>query len=482
VAPFDFAVVNHEQTERLRREELAKVPAVFRCDPWSGVQAEEKFAAFFNTTRSAFLDAMEVAAKKRVVDEATLDHPSFWRFVDWFQQRHPDFPITTNVAKAWALGREDVEPALRSALREAMRQYIRGDVVPEGADTPEVQVFVTEHAAMPTTLDDLQTQTSARVVPASDAPRLSEARERLKLPEELAEFRPLLARHLRENLIYEEWLTTLKRQRRSAELVAFDQYSPGQVVVFAGQVIDTKAAAALEVLTAAEALREARAVQAEAVPAARREPVADIRFTLEALRNLARQYPSALWLLGALVVMIVWGLSRRGSAVTRRQPITEAYTLITNPARPQAVVPQVEGQVGSDPGSLALHTGSEWQMELRDAERRAEELLSIVRAGLAPHLARELTHKLVQELVTQRATLLRAHQMAEREIVALEARFAKVCGEMQERITAYERRAMELEKELIARAEQTRELMNATILLTEQKLKAKKTEDPFAYN
>jgi hypothetical protein len=474
-------VVNHEQTERLRREEMAKVPAVYRCDRWAGVQAEEQLSAVFNTTRSDFLDAMEVAAKRRVVDEATIDHPSFWRFVDWFRQRHSDFPLTTNTAKAWALGQEDAEPALRSALREAMRQYIRGDAVPEGADTPEVEVFVIEHGAVPTTLEEFQT--SARTIPGSNALRLSEAQERVKLPEELAEFRPLLARHLRENLIYEEWLTTLKRQRRSAELVAFDQYSPGQVVVFAGQVIDTKAAAALEVLTAAEALREARAVQAEAAPAARRQPVADIRFTLEALRNLARQYPSALWLLVALVVMIIWGLSRRSSAVTRRQPITGAYTLITNPACPQLGMPQVDRLAnGADSGSLPLPTGGEWQTELRDAERRAEELLSIVRAGLAPHLARELTHKLVQELVTQRATLLRAHQMAEREIVALEARFAKVCGEMQERIAAYERRAMDLEKELIARAEQTRELMNATILHTEQKLKEKKTEHPFAYN
>ena len=481
VAPFDFAVVNHERTERLRREEMAKVPAVYRYDPWSAVQAEEKIGAVFSTTRAAFLDAMEVAAKKRVVDEATLDHPSFWRFVDWFRQRHPDFPVTTNIARAWALNREDAEPALRLALREAMSQYIRGDTVPEGADTPEVQVFVTEQGAMPTTLEDLQI--SARIIPGSDAPRLSEAQERLKLPEDLAEFRPLLAQHLRENVIYDEWLTTLKRQRRSSELVAFDQYSPGQVVVFAGQVIDTKAVAALEVLTAAEALRESRAVQAGAVPASRRQPVADIRFTLEALRNLARQYPSASWILAALLVMIIWGLSRRGSAATRPQPITGAYTLITNPARPQLPAPQVDRQAGEpDSVSLALHGGGEWQTELRDAERRAEELLSIVRAGLAPHLARELTHKLVQELVTQRATLLRAHQMAEREIVALEARFAKVCHEMQERIAGYERRAMELEKELIARAEQTRELMNATILLTEQKLKEKKTEDPFAYN
>src|SRR5688572_19605194 len=199
VAPFHFAVVNHERTERWRREELAKVPAVYRSDPWSAVQVEEKLGMVFNTTRSAFLDAMEVAAKRRVVDEATLDHPSFWRFVDWFRQRHPDFPITTNIAKAWAMGREDAEPALRLALREAMRQYIRGDVVPEGADTPEVQVFVTEYGAMPTTLDDLQT--SARVIPGPDVPRVSEARERLKLPEELAEFRPLLARQDRKSVV-----------------------------------------------------------------------------------------------------------------------------------------------------------------------------------------------------------------------------------------------------------------------------------------
>jgi hypothetical protein len=470
VAPFDFAVVNHDQTERLRREELAKVSAVYRCDPWAAVQAEEKFAAILNTMRLAFLDAMEIAAKQRVLDEATLDHPSFWRFVEWFQKQHADFPLTTNLARAWAQGREDVDAALRSALREAMSQHIRPDAVPESADTAEVQVFVTEHAITRLTLDDLQA--AARLIPASEAPPLSDARERFKLPPELAEFRPLLAGCIRENLVFEEWLTTLKRQRRSAELVAFDHYGPGQVVVFAGQVIDTKAAAALQVLAAAEARRDTQVLETKIPLTPRVRPSTDIRVTLEDLQRLAQRYPWALWVLAALVFTIVWGLSLRGAARAKQKPITEAYTLITHPARP----PEVSR------ASLAMETRSEWQTELRDAERRAEELLGIVRAGLAPHLARELTHKLVQELVTQRATLLRAHQMAEREIVSLEARFAKVCGEMQDRIAGYERRAMELEKELMARAEQTRELMNATILLTEQKLKAKKAEDPFAYN
>jgi hypothetical protein len=93
-----------------------------------------------------------------------------------------------------------------------------------------------------------------------------------------------------------------------------------------------------------------------------------------------------------------------------------------------------------------------------------------------------LTHKLVQELASQRATLLRAHQLAEQEILALEARFEKVCRELQERVSSYERRTAELEKELVAKAEEARQLMNATIMLTQEKLAKSKANEPFACN
>jgi hypothetical protein len=469
VAPFEFAVVNHEQTERLRREELTRVPAIYRCDPWVAVQAEEKFAAAFNATRAAFLEAMETAAKSRVLDEATLQHPTFWRFVEWFQKQQPEFPMTTNLVTAWALGRDDVEKQLRSALREAMSQYIRSDLLPFAADTPEVQVFVTEHANTRMTLDDLQA--AGRTIDASEAPRLAEAQRRINLPEELKEFAPLLGKFVSENLIFEDWLTTLKRQRRAAELIVFDQYSPGQVVVLAGQVIDAGAAAALEVLATAEARRKLRVPEESIAVTARPVTDSSLGTLAQQLHELARQYPWALCGFGIMSVSLVWHLaSRRSRKNQRQQSISGAYTLIADP----------RNEVGRD--VPIAPPASEWQIELRQAEQRAEDLLAIVRAGLAPHLARELTHKLVQELVSQRATLLRAHQLAEREITALEGRFAKVCQDLQDRIAAYERRTAELEKDLIAKAEQTRELMNATILLTEQKLQAKKVEHPFAYN
>lgn len=488
VAPFEFAVVNHQGTERLRREELAKVPAVYRCDPWAAVQAEEKFTTAFHTTRAAFLQAMETAAKRRVLDETTIAHPSFWRFVEWFGKQHPDFPLTTNVVTAWALGRDEMELTLRSALRETMARFIRGDVVPAAADTTEVQLLITEHSHTRITLDDLRAR--GQIVPSAEVLPISAARTRVKLPQELAEFTPYLGKFIRENVVFEEWLTTLKRQGRAAELVVFDQYSPGQVVVLAGQVIDTRAAAALDVLAAAEARREVRRPVENAAPPAGKAASVKMRATVADLQRLGRQHPWLGWLIAGLVLMAAWRLLARRPPPAPPAPMSEAYTVIMNPARNETVfLPVSAAPSAADapskvmaPEPAEMQTRSQWQAQLREAEQRAEDLLAMVRAGLAPHLAKELTHRLVQELVSHRTTLLRAHHLAEREITSLESRFEKVCGELHERIASYEKRTVELEKELSAKTEQTRELMNATILLTQQKLVAKKAGDKFACN
>jgi hypothetical protein len=467
IAPFEFAVVNHEQTERLRREEVAKVPAVFRCDPWVAVQAEEKLIAAFGTTRSAFLQAMETAARKRVLDEATVAHPSFWRFVEWFQKQQPGFPLPTNLVTAWALGRDDMELQLRTALREAMSRSIRADVVAASADTPFVQVLVTEHPDARMTLDDLRVR--AQVFPASDILKLSEARKQLTLTNGLEAFSGFVGSFLRENLVFEEWLTTLKRQTRSAELVVFDQYSAGQMVVQAGQIIDGKAAAALDVLAAAVARNEARMPVTTPVPPVLAPP---LRTTLESLRDSGSRHLWLASLFAGLLVVVFWRLIATRSAAPANS--MEGYT------KERAFLPARTEE--SRDAETRVVTRGEWRAQLREAEHRAEELLALVRAGLAPHLAKELTHKLVQELMSQRATLLRAHQLAERDINALEARFEKVYGELRERIGTYEMRTLELEKELTAKAEQTRELMKATILLTQQKLEHKKTGDEYACN
>lgn len=490
IAPFEFAVVNSEQTERLRQTELQKVPAIYRFNPWIAVQAEEKLSLAFSKVRLAFFETMEKAAGKRSLDEATIAHPSFWRFVDWFKAQHPAFPLTTNIASAWALGdsADSLQFQLQSALRAIMSRYIRADAVPVLGDSAEVQLVTVDRPNARLTPDDLDGKTEILARP--QILTLSEAHEELvrRCAEHGPEVGSFVATFLKENLAFDDWLTTQKRQRRASELVVFDQYSPGQLVVRTGQIVDTKAKAALEVLATAVKRQQARTALSLITESDSRSLPTQFLAVRSDVETAVRRYPWLLLVFAGFAILIFWRLLfRRVPAPT---PTCEAYTVVMNPARNETVfLPVTTTDTSPAPFSVTdmthLHgaaTHAQWQIQFREAEQRAEELLALVRAGLAPHLAKELTHKLVQELVCQRATLLRAHQLAEQEIVALEARFDKVHRELQERVAAYEKRTSELEKELIVRAEQTRELMNATILLTKQKLGTKKAGDEFACN
>jgi hypothetical protein len=490
VAPFEFAVVNPEQTDRLRQQELEKVPAIYRFNPWLAVQAEEKFSLVFTKTRGAFLSAMETASGKRQLDELTLTHPSFWRFVDWFKAQHPAFPLTTNLATSWALGDPEdqaIQFRLQSALRDIMGRYIRPDTVPGYADTSQAHIVPVDKPAARLTLADVATK--AELVARPGILTLAEARAALALRagdygEEMGNF---LATFLKENILFDDWLTSQKRQHRAAELVVFDQYSPGQLVLRTGQIVDARAKAALDVLAAAMERQRTR-VAVATPPSSTEELRARLLAFMANMDAAVRRYPWLLLIFAALLLGAFWRLVTRRAHVTS-SPTCEAYTVVMNPSRQETVfLPLTNAPASSSFGGQNVTllsgetTSTPWQTELREAEHRAEELLALVRAGLAPHLAKELTHKLVQELVSQRATLVRAHELAEQEMAALETRFEKVHRDLQQRIEAYEKRAGELEKELVAKTEQTRELMKATILLTQQKLDSKKPGDEFACN
>jgi hypothetical protein len=123
-----------------------------------------------------------------------------------------------------------------------------------------------------------------------------------------------------------------------------------------------------------------------------------------------------------------------------------------------------------------------WQERVLAAEKRAEELMAMVRAGLAPHLARELMNRLVRELISQRAGLLHTHQVAERELTAMEARFENVISQLQERLAAYEKRNAELERELAAKKEENLELIKASIVMTQGKLDSARAGKDVALN
>lgn len=80
-------------------------------------------------------------------------------------------------------------------------------------------------------------------------------------------------------------------------------------------------------------------------------------------------------------------------------------------------------------------------------EDNASALPPPSRAELAPHLARLLTDRLVQELWTQRMGLLGQQQSATADLTAFEARLARVGEQLGARLQQAEQRVAELEAE-----------------------------------
>ena len=93
-----------------------------------------------------------------------------------------------------------------------------------------------------------------------------------------------------------------------------------------------------------------------------------------------------------------------------------------------------------------------------------------------------MREKIVQSLFHHREELLSAQQKAEIEIRELEHRLEELHAPLQERITAYEQRIEELEKDLAAKGEENRELIGARINVARQHLKVERERGGYSAN
>ena len=93
------------------------------------------------------------------------------------------------------------------------------------------------------------------------------------------------------------------------------------------------------------------------------------------------------------------------------------------------------------------------------AERRAARATEIVRQGLVPYLARILRDTLFRGVASQRTRLLQMQQAGALQLADLERRMARIQMQLQNRLTAYEHRIAELEKEVSAKEQANRELL-----------------------
>ena len=112
------------------------------------------------------------------------------------------------------------------------------------------------------------------------------------------------------------------------------------------------------------------------------------------------------------------------------------------------------------------------------AEQRAARATELVRKGLVPHLARLMKETLFYGVASQRAHLLKMQQAGAAQVAELEQRLVKIQSQLQGRLTAYERRIAELEKEVSNKDEANRELLAARIQMVKQTLEAVKSQAP----
>ncbi len=423
IAPVQLIVIDPDGTEALKQKEAAKVPVICRYYTNAADEAEQRFRLAFSKTRSNFLDSLEVAYNRRKLGTQAVAGPKFLRTTTAFQKRNKGFPLYTNLAVIWATGQSDrvIQSSLVASLRETMGRPLRSAIQP-----PElrlgysVRLVGLSDPADPLLLEDVERH--GRNVARTNIMTVKRAREEFRqlfAPDEqlTAKFMSGL---LRTNCVPDLELTSQARAKRTDPIWAADRYEPGQLIIARGQVVDKKIQAAIEQMHQKAAVVS---LAQQAMQGSSRQ------------RNLPPMWGSALVAMLLVLVGLCW------SAIRRR---TRSWV--------PAVANREAAVLSGPPGT--------------------EHLPARLRASLIPHLARLMMDRVVLKLLSQRSQLLDAQQKAVAEMNELEERLEKVHAPLQDRLRAYEQRIHELEKQLVRKGEENRELIKTKLELARHQLAA----------
>jgi 7TM-HD extracellular protein len=448
IARGQLVVIDAEETAALKQKEAGRVPVIWRYYTNIVDEVENDFRSAFAGTRSNFLIAIEEAFNQPTLDLPGVANPEFHRVTTFFQRHNKSFPMSTNLAEAWALGESDrvLQASLAAILREAMSRPIRLNVMPLGFK-PGFTARLVPLADTNQTLNFETAEQLGKNLPRTNIVILEKAKAYLleSFPPEEQRTARFLASLLRPNCVLELDLTLQVRARRTAALLAADHYEAGQVIAKQGQVIDKK------ILAALDQLRE-QILLGDLQEQIRQD---ELKADQTEARNRSRMIGAGVIFL--VLVPVIWRLARRKqvtSLLPARISKNEAgATVVSCPSCSEMIV------LPDGPSEAATS--------------------SDVRLRLLPHLARLMMDKLVQKLISQRTTTIDAQQKAAAELAALEQRLAKVHAPLQDRLQAYEQRIKELEKELAWKGEENRELIKAKILIVRNQLEIEKNRVGF---
>jgi hypothetical protein len=426
VSTFSFVVVDPEKTEALQLKEAVRIPVIYRWNTNAARLALGNLRDTFTANRQDFAAAIESTFNRQAVAERALTNQRFRRLVSNFQSAHKGFPISSNLARAWALGENDgdhVAP-FEERLQLAMARFIRPDEQPDEAKIGWQLKIVPGDATTTPSIAEIQ---RVRAVGRSNVIAITKLRQEFRngFPQEQKAMGRFLAPFIRPNCFVEAALTHEMRQKQIGNLSSVNRYEPGDVIVRAGDVVTGGTKAALDEFRARLAmLRGPELVQRVPAP------------------SLA-----AWWCAGGITALALtaalffWSRARRHV------------------------------------GSLALvpeSLGHDTVVALRNDP--------VIRARLLEHLTRLLGQSVVQRLFAQRGQLIDTQETATAQTAELEQRLEKVQTNVQERFRVYETRIAGLEKELAAAEEQNRDLIRAKIALAKQELEAERARNPVDWN
>jgi hypothetical protein len=442
VAPVELTVVDAEATEALKQKEAYKVPVVIRVYTNVADEVIQSFQEAFLQTRTNFLEAVEKTFSQRKLSPWDLSSGAFQELAVLFQTQNQLFPVSLARATLWAGGTDD-QPyldSLNTALRRAMQLRVRADAWPEGIKIGAVVRLV------PIVDADETLTASVAAQRGSNAPKnklipLTTAKINLQnyFPPEEQPASHYVASFLKVNCVVDEDVTRELQTQRTENILVADHYATGEILAKRGQAIDKKSKAALEQLKEKAALGGLQQL------------VALMNDPTKASDNRK----PAPWLVGGLVtavlvlVLAVWQLTRL------RQPVMVLPVPMVN-------------------RDLANVSEKSWQARALTAEQRAGKTQSQLRDGVMSQVARWLSDHGVRGLISQRARLLAAQQIAINEMAELEARLEKIQAPLQDRLEEYQRRVWDLEKKLAMKGDENRELIQAKLEVVRKQLDHKR--------
>ena len=253
VTPVKLVAIDPSRTAALRQAEARRVPAIFRFDATVAGLVETNFHLSYLLTREQFWRRSRRRFPGGLRTRRCGPTPGStgsWPPSAAGTRTSPSAPTWPGT---WTLGQSDrtLQREWAGRLREAMTH--RSGRRPARRGEARASAGAPHHAQLLQRRPGSRHGRKAGPDASPDEPRHPQSGPRrapAQFPtNELAVAR-YLAGFLRENRVFDDALTGRSRARRTEALFAADHYEPGELLVRRGQLIDTRARAALDELKA----------------------------------------------------------------------------------------------------------------------------------------------------------------------------------------------------------------------------------------